>query len=80
MGTQSSVSHRQKKWAQQWKHAAVMLAEQKRKELREMTPKQALAASDALLQIGASSELSPSRRTSSGLVEQQALFHKTNPK
>lgn len=56
------------------------LAEQKRKELREMTPEQALAASDALLQIGASSELSPSRRKSSGLVEQQALFHKTHSK
>jgi hypothetical protein len=78
MSVEDSTQQLQKRWAEQWKFAATALAQQKRKELREMTSEAALAASDALLEIGAVSELSPSRRTSSGLVEQQALSHKMN--
>ncbi len=66
------------KWIKQWKRAETALAQQKKKELQEMTPEQALAASEALLELGADSRLNPTRRISSGLVEQQALFHKTS--
>ena len=76
MSAVNSTRQLQEIWVGQWRHAATVLARQKRKELREMTSEEALAASDALLEIGASSELSPSRKTNSGLVEQQALFHK----
>jgi len=66
----------QKRWVEQWKRAAVALAEQRRRELSELTEEQALAASEALLSIAPLARLHPSRRTTSGLVEQQALFHR----
>jgi len=63
-------------WMTQWRVAAVELAEQRRRELRELSPVAALAASDAVLSIGASLSLSPARHRDSGLVQQQALFHR----
>jgi hypothetical protein len=65
-----------KAWMQQWREAAVALADQKAHELRTMTDVQALAASEALLDIGASLPISPERRMTSGLVIQQALLHR----
>lgn len=66
-------------WMQQWRSAGVALAEQRADELRAMTDEQALAASEALLEIGASLPLSPERWTTSGLVIQQALLHGRKP-
>jgi hypothetical protein len=64
------------RWLQQWEAARPALEEQHTRELREMTDEQAQAAADALLEIGASLPLDPARRTYSGLVEQQILFHR----
>jgi hypothetical protein len=66
----------QREWLRQWESAGPALAEQRKKELRELSVSQALAASDALLSLAATAALDPSRRTHSGLVEQQALFHR----
>ena len=74
----AKVVSNHEKWIEQWKRAETALAEQRTKELQEMTPEQALDASEALLELGAKSRLSPARRFSSGLVEQQALFHKSS--
>ena len=63
----------QEKWIEQWKRAETLLAQQKKKELQEMTPEQALDVSEALLELGANSRLNPTRSITSGLVEQQAL-------
>lgn len=63
-------------WVERWGAAGTALDEQRRRELRDMTPGQALAASDALLSIGATAYRPPAREATSGLVEQQALFQK----
>lgn len=63
----------------QWGETGKLLEEIRRRELRELTAERALAASDALLEIGASHPLSERRRTWSGLVEQQALLHSRRP-
>jgi hypothetical protein len=63
-------------WMTQWRIAAVELAEQRRRELRAMSPAAALAAGDAVLSIGAIAPLAPARLHDSGLVQQQALFHR----
>lgn len=60
----------------QWRRAAVALEEQHRRELRALTEQEALAASDALLSLVLLLPGDPSRRRSSGLVRQQALFHR----
>jgi hypothetical protein len=60
----------------QWRAAATALDAQRRSELRALTPEKALAMSDALLSLADPSNLAESRRTHSGLVEQQALFHR----
>jgi len=65
----------QQLWMTQWRGASVTLAEQRKKELREMSAQQALAAADALLSLAPLVALHPSRLTDSGLVSQQALFH-----
>jgi hypothetical protein len=70
----------EREWVRQWRDAAVSLAEQRQKALRQLTDQQALAASEALLSLVTTVTLSPSRRTSSGLVQQQALFHRRTPK
>jgi hypothetical protein len=66
----------QRKWLSQWEAAGPALAEQRRKELRELSEAQALAASEALLSLVTTTTLDPSRRTHSGLVDQQALLHR----
>lgn len=59
-----------------WRAASVALAEQRKRELREMSAQQALAASEALLSLVPLIPLHPSRLTDSGLVRQQALFRR----
>jgi hypothetical protein len=66
-------------WARQWSAAAVALAQQRELELRSLTPAQALAASDALLQLAEPARLSPQRWISSGLVEEQAILRSSTP-
>ncbi len=67
----------QRAWIDQWRRAAVALAEQHRRELRRLSEPDALAASDALLSLAPL--LAAHRRPRippSGLVEQQALFRR----
>ena len=63
-------------WMRQWRRAAVALREQRRLELRALTDRDALAATDALLSLGALLPLDARRLADSGLVRQQALFHR----
>jgi hypothetical protein len=66
-------------WVAKWREAGPALAEQRAQELREMTEAQALAAAEALLSLALVFPLSTSRLTDSGLVRQQALFHRRLP-
>lgn len=64
-----------KRWAAQWREAASMLADERRRELRAMSPAEALRVADELLALADPASLPRHRITWSGLVEQQALFH-----
>lgn len=55
----------------QWQDAGATLADARRRELREMTDEQALAAAEQLLDLA---RHLPLKSTGSGLVEQQRLF------
>jgi len=63
-------------WMAQWRGAAVALANQRIRELRALTDEDARAAIATLLDLGASLPISPEREKTSGLVIQQALFHR----
>jgi hypothetical protein len=66
----------QREWLRQWNEAGPVLAAQRREELLHLSDERALAASDALLSLVTTVTLNPRRRHWSGLVEQQALFHR----
>lgn len=66
----------ERSWLDQWRAGAVALERQHRDELRALSPERALAASEALLDLAEPGRLSDSRRSHSGFVEQQALFHR----
>jgi hypothetical protein len=66
----------QREWLRQWESAGPALAEQRKKELRELSESQALEASESLLSLAMTTPLDPFRRTHSGLVEQQALLNR----
>jgi hypothetical protein len=64
-----------RRWIEQWNAAREALRVQRARELAALSDADALAAAEALLTVAASVDLPPDRRTS-GLVEQQALFHR----
>jgi hypothetical protein len=66
-------------WMAQWRGAASALAEQRVRELRALTDEEARAAIAALLELAASLPIAPEREDTSGLVIQQALFHRRRP-
>ena len=63
-------------WMAQWHEARHALRAQRAVELQALSNERALAAADALLSIGPLAALPEGRRTSSGLVRQQALFRR----
>jgi hypothetical protein len=67
-------------WLNQWREAGQALAEERRSRLAALTDEQALAAADAVLSLAAALPDSARRRTTSGLVEQQALFSGQRPR
>jgi len=66
----------QREWLKQWNDAGLALAALRREELLHLSDERALAASEALLSLVTTVTLSPRRHHWSGLVEQQALFHR----
>ena len=66
----------ERQWIEQWRAAGQALRAQRARELAALTDEEALAAADALLTIAAAAGLPPVHRTTSGLVQQQALFHR----
>jgi len=64
-------------WLEQWRRAAVELEEVHRRELRALSDGAALAAAENLLSLPAALMASPARRATSGLVEQQAILHRS---
>lgn len=68
------------RWLEQWTSAGPALAELRKRDLRALTESQALAASEAVLSLATLSPVNPRRRAHSGLVTQQALFHRHRPR
>lgn len=66
----------QREWLRQWKDAGPALAALRREELLHLSDERALAASEALLSLVTTLTIDPRRFRWSGLVEQQALFHR----
>lgn len=73
-------SARAASWMQQWRAAGPALEEVRERELRDLTDDQALAATEELLSMASSMPLPPDRIGTSGLVAQQALFHRCAPR
>jgi hypothetical protein len=63
-------------WMAQWNAARPALQAHHEGEIQALSNEGALAAADALLSVGTLATVSEARRTSSGLVRQQALFHR----
>ena len=63
-----------------WREAGPELEVIKGRELRAMTPEQALEAADAVLDMASRGWWNPAREAWSGLVEQQALFERLRSK
>ncbi len=61
---------------QQWRQAAVAMAEQRQSELAGKSEEEILAAIDALLSLPHDMPDVPDQEVTSGLVEQQKIFHK----
>jgi hypothetical protein len=66
----------ERRWIEQWRAAGPALAALRRRELREMSDEQALAAAESLLALAAVLPLDPKPSERSGLVAQQALLHR----
>jgi hypothetical protein len=72
----STGTQAERAWLEQWRSASAALETQHRAELRALSAQQALAASEVLLSLADARPLPDRRRAHSGLVEQQALFHR----
>ncbi len=71
------TSQQQKRWLEQWQYAAANLPRLEYQELRALTNKQLIARIDAVLSMAGHPEYRDHhRRSTSGLVDQQALFRK----
>ncbi len=67
----------QERWLRQWQYAAANLPRLEYQELRTLTSSQIMARIDAVLSLANDPEyLDQDRRSTSGLVEQQALFRR----
>ncbi len=61
-------------WVEHWKRVGPELERIKRDELRALTDAKAAAAAEAILSFPVDDSTLESRKTSSGLVEQQSIF------
>jgi hypothetical protein len=64
----------EQRWIEGWRLTGPELEEQRRRELRALSPERALFLSDAVLSLVRPADLSQRRRTHSGLVELQDLL------
>ena len=62
-----------------WAETDRLLQELRWRELAALDTRQALAAADALIEAAMLVPVPPARRHWSGLVDQQALFHRPKP-
>jgi hypothetical protein len=67
----------EEKWVEQWRETAIYLDEVRRYELSQLTPEQAMRDAEVVLSIPVDWR---DPNAISGLVEQQAIFHRRRGK
>ncbi len=70
------IAAEQRQWIAQWRAAGDALRAQRARELAALSDEEVLAAAETLLTVADAAGLPPVQRTTSGLVQQQALFHR----
>ncbi|MEO8681700.1 MAG: hypothetical protein ABI665_21825 [Vicinamibacterales bacterium] len=68
-----------RRYLRRWDEAGRLLDEQRWHELPTLSPERALAAASALIDAALRVPLPAARRASSGLVDQQRVFHRKRP-
>lgn len=68
-----------REYVRQWVHTGELLEQIRWRELAALDDRRALAASEMLIEAALRVPLPDRRRQSSGLVQQQALFHRSKP-
>ena len=66
-------------YVRRWDETGRLLDQQRWRELSTLSPERALAAAGALIDAALRVPLPAARRASSGLVDQQRLFHRKRP-
>jgi len=70
------VASNERRWVENWSEVGPLLEEQRRRELRSLTPERALFCAEALFSMPWPADVLAKRRRHSGLLEQQDLFQK----
>ena len=70
----------ERRWVENWVEAGPLLEEQRRKELRALTPERAMFLAEALFSIPWPHEVLERRRAHSGLLELQDLLRSLHPR
>jgi len=74
------VTSNERRWVENWSQTGLLLEEQRRRELRGLSPERALFFAEALFSMPWPAEILARRRRWSGLVEQQDLFRRLHPR
>lgn len=70
----------ERRWVENWLETGPVLEEQRKKELRALTPERAMFLAEALFSIPWPAEVLERRRASSGLLDLQDLFRRLHPR
>jgi hypothetical protein len=70
----------QRRWVDNWLETGAILDEQRKKELRALTPERAAFLAEALFSMPWPEEVMARRRASSGLLEMQDLLRPLRPR
>jgi hypothetical protein len=70
----------ERRWVDDWLAAGPLLEEQRRRELRALTPERALFLAEALFSLPWPPEVMARRRAHSGLLDLQDAFRKQHPR
>jgi hypothetical protein len=70
----------ERRWVENWIQTGPLLEEQRKKELRALTPERAMFLAEALFSIPWPQEVLERRRAHSGLLELQDLLRTLHPR
>jgi len=70
----------EQRWVENWLETGPLLEEQRKKELRALTPERAMFLAEALFSIPWPQEVLERRRAHSGLLELQDLLRTLHPR